>query len=440
VSDAAWTRAAAIYVPLMAAAFAGLLRRGTPRLFAACLLSLLWAVSGLLIVQRLNLLEGWWGFSGDGILFRGMPLELYIGWVLLWGLVPQLLFSRLAVGWCAAAMIVVDLATMPLCGTVVRLGPQWLAGETVAAVLVLFPALYVARWTLEDSRLRLRAAMQVAMAGMLFLFVVPEIAFVARPGRGWEPLLSLSGWQRQAGVQMVLLLAVPGVSAVMEFAERGRGTPIPYDPPQRLVTSGMYRYCANPMQLSCALVMLGWAALLRNGWLVAAAMVSLIYSAGIAEWDEREDLARRFGAEWREYRAAVHNWRLRWKPYHAGPVAQLYIAASCGPCSEVRRWLEARRPTGLQIVDAETLPYGSIRRMRYDPGDGSRCEDGVRAMGRALEHLHLGWALAGLVLRLPLLRQCIQMLMDASGLGPRLPERACQPGAEPFVKSITGRG
>ena len=71
-------------------------------------------------------------------------------------------------------------------------------------------------------------------------------------------------------------------------------------------------------------------------------------------------------------------------------------------------------------MDAEMLPSGSIRRMRYEMGDGSGAVDGVRALGRALEHLHLGWAVAGAALRLPGVWWGVQLLMDASGLGPRL--------------------
>jgi hypothetical protein len=74
---------------------------------------------------------------------------------------------------------------------------------------------------------------------------------------------------------------------------------------------------------------------------------------------------------------------------------------------------------GLQILDAEVLPSGSIRRMRYDPADGCCPVDGVRAMGRVLEHLNLGWAIAGAALRLPGIWQVVQLLMDATGLGPR---------------------
>jgi protein-S-isoprenylcysteine O-methyltransferase Ste14 len=300
-----------------------------------------------------------------------------------------------------------------------HLGPRWLIGEAVAVAVVLVPALCIARWTQNNTHLRARACMQVATSGMLFLYLIPEIVFAMRPGAGWSPLLQEASWRSQVGIQTLLMLAVPGVSAVMEFAERGRGTPIPYDPPQRLVTSGMYRYCANPMQLSCAVVMLLWAVMLRNNWLVLAAAMSAIYGAGIARWDEANDLAQRFGDDWRAYREAVKDWRVRWRPYTSGTNARIYIAATCGPCSEVRTWIEKRRPLGLEIVDAEVLPPGSIRRMRYDLGDGSATVEGVRAMARALEHLNFAWAFAGAILRLPGVWQCAQLLMDASGLGPR---------------------
>jgi protein-S-isoprenylcysteine O-methyltransferase Ste14 len=264
--------------------------------------------------------------------------------------------------------------------------------------------------------------MQVVISGGVFLFLLPEIAFAVRPGIGWTALLGMPSATRQIVLQLIAVIALPGIGAVMEFAERGQGSPIPFDPPTRLVTSGIYRYCANPMQISCTVATLAWAAMLRNGWLLLAPVVALVYGAGIADWDEREDMERRFGEAWRAYRAEVRNWRPRWKPYHAGVSARLFVAASCGPCSELWHWLMKRKPLGLEIVPAETLPYGSIQRMRYEPGDGAAGVDGVRALGRALEHLNLGWALAGIALRLPLVWQFVQLTMDASGLGPRIPD------------------
>ena len=414
-------RAVALYLPLTAAAIAWLLRGRQPRQFAATLLSILWTLPTLLILQRLNQRFAWWSFApGSEATLRSMPLELYLGWAVLWGIVPQLAFQRLAIPLLTALMFAVDLLGMPLASAALHLHSTWLIGETIAVVLVLIPAIAIARWTLANTHLFARAVLQITTAGLLFLYLIPELIFTLRPGSNWQPILALSSSTRQLAIQCVCILALPGIAAVLEFAARGNGTPIPYDPPQRLVTSGIYRYLANPMQLSCAIVMFAWAALLRNGWMLLAACTSIVYSAGLAEWDEAKDLLHRFGMPWKVYRASVHNWLPRWRPYHGGAGAILYIAQSCGPCSQVRAWIEARKPLGLYIVPAESLPAGTISRMRYDPHDGTPHVEGVRAMGRALEHLNLAWALCGAALRLPILWRLIQLFMDASGLGPRV--------------------
>ena len=420
-------RAAGLYFPLLLACIAGMLDGRRARMFAACLLSFLWTAPALLLLQMLNARAGWWTFTDGSAWFSGMPLELYIGWWIAWGVLPQIALRRLPLAASAACMVVLDLIVMPLCAPVVVLGPRWLLGEGVAAALVLVPALCIARWTFENRRLQLRAGMQVAISGGVFLFLLPEIVFAARPGRGWAPLLDMPSWGRQIAIQLIAVLALPGVGAVMEFVQRGGGTPIPFDPPVRLVTSGIYRYCANPMALSCAVVLLAWTALLRNEWLLLAPLVSVAYSAGLADWDEGEDMRRRFGEPWHRYRAAVRNWLPRWRPYHAGDAARLYVAAGCGPCSQLWQWIAARGPVGMEILPAESLPQGSIRRMRYVPGDGTQSVEGIRALGRALEHLHLGWAVAGIALRLPVMWQFVQVLMDASGFGPRIPEAVCAP-------------
>jgi protein-S-isoprenylcysteine O-methyltransferase Ste14 len=419
LTKAEWESVAALYLPLAAAVIARVLQGWRRRQFAACLLSVLWVAPTLLALQVINIQARWWSFLGDGARFRDMPVACFAGWIVLWGLVPQLAFPRLGIGWVAGIMTAADLVLMPNCRPLIQLGPHWLIGEGLTVLVVLLPALCIARWTQDGVHLRARSTIQIATSGLLFLYLLPEIVFALRPGVGWQPLLRGVGWQIQLEIQVLFLLALPGVSAVVEFAERGGGTPIPYDPPQRLVTTGIYRYCANPMQMSCAAVMLLWAGMLHSGWLLLSAAMATIYGAGIAAWDEKEDLGCRFGDEWRTYRRSVRNWRLRWRPYASGAPARIYIAATCGPCSEVRGWLEARNPLGLMVVDAEELPYRSINRMRYDPGDGSPAVEGMRAMGRALEHLNFGWAMAGAALRLPGVWWGVQLLMDVSGLGPR---------------------
>ncbi|MGB6746304.1 MAG: methyltransferase, partial [Terracidiphilus sp.] len=277
---AIWMGVTALYFPIAFTATIGLLRHRQPRMFPACLLGALWVAGSLPLVELLNAHARWWSFAPGGAVFCGMPLELYFGWIVWWGILPQIALDSLAIGWSAALLTALDVLLMPhLFGPLFSPRPVWLGGEGVAVLMVLVPALCIARWTADNTHLRARAAMQVAVAGMLFLYLVPQLVFTLRPGRGWAPLVEMPGWQRQLGLQALAILALPGVGAVMEFAERGLGTPIPYDPPVRLVSSGIYRYCANPMQLSCALVMLGWAGMVNNAWLLLAAVVAIVYSA-----------------------------------------------------------------------------------------------------------------------------------------------------------------
>jgi protein-S-isoprenylcysteine O-methyltransferase Ste14 len=418
-----------LYVPVIAAFLLVFLRPNRKRIFPAALLGFIWTLPSLLAVQLLNLHFGWWRFDALGGLFRGMPVDLYLGWAVLWGILPILSFDETGIVWVSAAFFGIDLILMPAGSPVVTLSHRWLIGEFVALGLVLVPAQLFARWTINDTRVNARAALHVLAAGAVFLFLIPEVVFAVRPGHKWDALLFEPAWLRSLELQAIALLGVVGVSAVQEFAQRGNGTPIPYDPPKQLVVSGLYRYISNPMQLSCALVMTAWGCVLRNPWVAAAGIMSLLYSLGLAAWDEGEDMRVRFGKPWEEYRNNVKAWRPRLTPWHAPdrPLARLYVAETCGPCSEVRRWFESHGAVLLHVVAAEDHPTRDLQRITYDPMDGSDVDEGVGAFARGLEHINLGWAFAGACLRLPGIKHLVQILLDGSGLGPRsIPRRSCK--------------
>lgn len=411
-----------LYFPITIAFLVAFVRRNRKRIFPAALLGFVWALPSLLAVQLLNLRFGWWRFNALGGLFRGIPVDLYLGWAVLWGILPILSLNETGIAWVLAAFFGIDLILMPACSPVVALSHHWLTGEFVALSLVLVPAQLFARWTIKDTHVNARAFLHVLAAGGVFLFLIPEVVFAVRPGRRWDALLFQPAWLRNLELQAIALLGIVGVSAVQEFAQRGNGTPIPYDPPKRLVISGLYRYISNPMQLSCALVMTAWGCLLRNPWLAAAGIMPFLYSLGLAAWDESEDMRVRFGKPWDEYRHNVKAWRPRSTPWQAPdrPLARLYVAETCGPCSEVRLWLESHDAVALQVVAAEDHPTRDLQRVTYDPMDGTDVDEGVGAFARALEHINLGWAFAGACLRLPGIKHLVQILLDASGLGPRV--------------------
>lgn len=417
-------RALALYLPLVAVWIASHLRRPTTRQRHAAMLACIWNLPALAIVHTLARHQGWWTIHGSGgVQLFGMPVELLVGWILLWGALPALIAPDLPLTCVVFVLFAFDYAIMPTYVPVVRLAPAptWLIGEAVAIALCLIPAQLFARWTRDDHHLAARATLQVICFGALLL-CVPSALF-EHVGDGWS-MLSQRYHRHTLSIalQLVALAALPGLTAVQEFVTRGQGTPVPFDPPKRLVTTGIYAYIANPMQLSAALTLFTWGLVLRSWWITISSAMAIIYGAGLAAWDETRDLDARFGAAWRRYRDHVANWRPRWRPYIAEgdpPTARLYVAFSCGTCSEVGAWLEAQHPRGLRIVPAEQHPTRDLWRMTYDPGDGTREEEGIAALARALEHIHLGWALTGCFLRLPLVRPCAQLVVDASGGGPQ---------------------
>ncbi|HJU66534.1 MAG TPA: isoprenylcysteine carboxylmethyltransferase family protein [Gemmatimonadaceae bacterium] len=92
------------------------------------------------------------------------------------------------------------------------------------------------------------------------------------------------------------------------FAVRGRGTPMPIDPPRRLVIVGPYRYVRNPMYIAGITVILGLAAVFGAKPLIAyAAGYWLAAHLFVVLYEERT-LSKRFGAEYAAYRAAVGRW------------------------------------------------------------------------------------------------------------------------------------
>ena len=60
----------------------------------------------------------------------------------------------------------------------------------------------------------------------------------------------------------LILMAIGGLimlKCVWDFAWTGRGTPAPFDPPRRLVITGLYRYVRNPMYVGMGVFLVGEA-------------------------------------------------------------------------------------------------------------------------------------------------------------------------------------
>jgi protein-S-isoprenylcysteine O-methyltransferase Ste14 len=82
-----------------------------------------------------------------------------------------------------------------------------------------------------------------------------------------------------------------------------KGTPVPFNPPPTLVTTGPYAHVRNPMLTGVILLMFGLGAFLRSLSLVLLFTPLFIFING---WElkaiEEPELEKRFGGEYVEYR------------------------------------------------------------------------------------------------------------------------------------------
>jgi protein-S-isoprenylcysteine O-methyltransferase Ste14 len=397
--------------PLLIALGAIVAVRPQPRRATGVFVAFLWNAVALFAVNVLALRFGWWTFHAEGGTLAGVPVDLLLGWAVLWSAIPLLLLDRVPRPAVVGALMLLDVFYMPQLEPVLVLTPRlWWLGEYAAVALALVPGLLLARWTEEDRRVHVRNVMLMITFGAITLVIVPlTVLQITKVSPEWEswPLILL----------LCPLSALLGVTAVQEFSTRGHGTPLPYDPPKRLVTSGIYAYVRNPMQLSATLLMLELALVLQSMWMLLASLSTVVYSAGLAFWDEQHDLVRFDG--WPEYRDAVPLWRVRLRPWIARP-ATLYIAGGCNICQSLQRLIVPLNPAGLALVPAEEHPTRDLTRITYAPGDGSAEEEGIFAVARMLEHVNFICALLGFVMRLPGIAQVIQLVVDASGGEPRL--------------------
>ncbi|OHV04153.1 methyltransferase family protein [Mycobacterium talmoniae] len=388
----------------------------TARLRGAAFLAALWNVVGLLAVNAAAVQLGWWAFGTVGSMWAGVPVDVIVGWAVLWGAVPVLMMPWVTPVVPVAVLLAADVLAMDSLQPLVVLRPNWWWGEALAVAVCLLPGVVLGVATAHRRMLRVRATLQVVLFAAVVLFVCPTMTF-ALTGTGWA-----EEWHRVGGpwdmlwIQAGAVVAIIALRAVADFVHHG-GTPFPWDPPPALVTGGPYAYLANPMQVSGVALLLIAAAVFGEPALVLAAGIAAVFSGGIAGWSEREHLRGRFGDDWIAYRRAVRDWLPRWHPCPQQPAARLYVAASCEPCRDVGSWLAARRPAALRVVAAEHHP-GQLRRIRYEAADGTVLA-GIRAVGAALAHVSLGYAVLGWLLRAPGLSGLLQLLADAVGAGPR---------------------
>jgi protein-S-isoprenylcysteine O-methyltransferase Ste14/pimeloyl-ACP methyl ester carboxylesterase len=144
------------------------------------------------------------------------------------------------------------------------------------------------------------------------------IAFLALPGvvAIAVPLLiarALPGELAFHALGVIPLAAGLGLLlwCVREFYARGQGTLAPWDPPRRLVNTGVYRLSRNPMYLAVCVTVVGWATVFGRWELLVYALALLAAFHLRVLYNEEPWLDERHPTEWARYSAHVPRWLFR---------------------------------------------------------------------------------------------------------------------------------
>ena len=142
------------------------------------------------------------------------------------------------------------------------------------------------------------------------LFIGLVLIFVPSRVLSWSGVTPPTriGIPQGAGMMVGASGAAVAVSCILTFALVGKGTPLPLDPPRRLVVRGPYRVVRNPMYLGAGLA-LGGAALFYQSLALAGytGLFLLTMHVFVVTYEE-PTLRRTFGNDYEAYCGDVDRW------------------------------------------------------------------------------------------------------------------------------------
>ncbi len=166
------------------------------------------------------------------------------------------------------------------------------------------------------SRLRLLRRVLSVLLGAVFLILVlysgPREVLTADWAAAWprwtfrtHPVAAMLGWA--LGALLLVGGSALAVRCTVLFGRKGSGTPVPTDPPERLVVSGPFRWTRNPMYLAYTLILVGEAlAVGHTALLLYAAVCAGAFH--LITLGEEILLRRRFGGAYERFARQVPRW------------------------------------------------------------------------------------------------------------------------------------
>ena len=110
------------------------------------------------------------------------------------------------------------------------------------------------------------------------------------------------------GVICITLGSIGWITNIRLFKTAGKGTPVPIEPPKKLVLANHYRYSRNPMYISTLIVLVGYFFLFGHLSLLAYVLFAAIGFQLFVTCYEEPTLKTMFGSEYTAYCKKVPRW------------------------------------------------------------------------------------------------------------------------------------
>jgi protein-S-isoprenylcysteine O-methyltransferase Ste14 len=151
-------------------------------------------------------------------------------------------------------------------------------------------------------RMRLLPVALIIVFGIIVLFV-----FAALWLDKWLTFLHFSSTSWSTALAWVIMFVgwVIMFWPVVAFFST-RGTPVPFDPPPKLITNGLYAYIRNPMLLGMFIFMLGLGILFGSlSFIFIFTPLFIVINVFYIKAIEEKEMEKKFGAEYLEYKKRV---------------------------------------------------------------------------------------------------------------------------------------
>jgi protein-S-isoprenylcysteine O-methyltransferase Ste14 len=161
------------------------------------------------------------------------------------------------------------------------------------------------KWARKEYPLAIRL-ISTLFAGTLFVLLIPLMLVTFGPAVDRTLSLSMPELGRLPLIVGIGLMIVGVTFALWSIGDqliRARGTPLPIMATQKLLVSGPFKFCRNPMSFGTILMYLGLGITIRSpGTLTIVIVLSGLLLLYIRKVEEKE-LALRFGEEYEEYKS-----------------------------------------------------------------------------------------------------------------------------------------